>query len=162
LAPCPHWEALASEVRDLEGEAFMEPEAQARDRGDGDVVVSRGSGCQEAPAFLHPAHSGEMVGGLRAHAREGVPVALEDLLREEAHATLAEAHGRGGKAVDGLAVPEVALTFLCRNAVGGCVGELGEETDCTDRRFLRPFAFATALERRNHVLTQWGHARAPF
>ena len=32
-------EALAIDVRDLEGEGFMEPEAQALDRGEGDLVV---------------------------------------------------------------------------------------------------------------------------
>jgi hypothetical protein len=32
-------EALAVDVRDLEGEGFMEPEAQAIDRGEVDLVV---------------------------------------------------------------------------------------------------------------------------
>ena len=36
-------EALAIDVRDLEGEGFMEPEAHARDRGAVDVVVERGA-----------------------------------------------------------------------------------------------------------------------
>ena len=67
-----------------------------------------------------------MVGGLRAHEREGVPVALEDRLREEAHATIADAHGRGGKAIDVVAVQEGALKFLCSNAVGCFVIELCE------------------------------------
>jgi hypothetical protein len=67
-----------------------------------------------------------MVGGLRTHEREGVPVALEDMLREEANATIADAHGCGGKAVDVFAVQEVALKFLFSNAVGCFVVELCE------------------------------------
>ena len=48
------------------------------------------------------------MGGLRAQEREGVPVALEDVLREEADATVAEAQGRWGEAVDVFAVQEVS------------------------------------------------------
>jgi hypothetical protein len=91
-----------------------------------------------------------------------VPVALEDVLREEADAALAEAHGRWGEAVDVFPVQEVRLKFLCSDAVGGLVGELSEQAYCTDRGFLSPFAFATEVEGRNHVLTQWAHETSPF
>ena len=111
-------EALAIDVRDLEGEGCMEPEAQARDRGAGDLVVERGGGRQESPDFLHTEHSREMVGGWRAQECEGVPVTLEDVLREEANATGADAHGRWGKAIDVFAVQEGVLQFLFRDAVG--------------------------------------------
>jgi hypothetical protein len=40
------------------------------------------------------------VGGLRAYEREGVPVALEDVLIEKADATVADTHGRWGEAID--------------------------------------------------------------
>ena len=99
---------------------------------------------------------------MRAHEGEGVPVALEDMLRAEAHATGAEAHGRRGKGVDVCAVQEGVLQCLCSDVVGGVVGALREQADFTDRRFLRPFACATALESRDHVLTQCGHERSPF
>jgi hypothetical protein len=104
----------------------VEPESQAIDGGEGGLVVQGSGRRQESPDLLHPQHGGETVGGGRTHAREGVPVALEDRLREEAHATGAEAQGRGGKAVDVFAVQEGALQFLCRNAVGCFVGELCE------------------------------------
>ena len=76
--------------------------------------------------------------------------------------TRAEAHGRGGEAVDVLPVQEGVLQCLCRDAVGGWVVELREQTDFPDRGVLRPFALATALKRGNHVLTQWGHELSPF
>jgi len=58
-------EALAIDVRDLEGEGFMEPEAHARDGGEGDLVVERGGGRQEPSDLLHTQHGGETVCGWR-------------------------------------------------------------------------------------------------
>jgi hypothetical protein len=110
-------EALSVDVRALQGEGCMEPEAQARDRGEGDLVVERGGGRQESPDCLHTEHSGKLVCGVRAPECEGVPVTLEDVLREEAKATGADAHGRWGKTVDVFPVQEVVLQFLCREAV---------------------------------------------
>jgi hypothetical protein len=154
-------EALASDVGDLQEEGFMKPEAEAVDRGDGDVVVQGGGGRQEPPDLLPTEDSGETVGGLRTQEREGVPVALEDVLREEAEATGAEAHGRGGEAIDVLAVQEIALERLFGEQVGRFVGELSQQADFPDIRFLSPFALATEVESRKHELTQWGHERSP-
>jgi len=106
-------EARAINVRDLQGEGFLEPESQARDGGEGDVVVEGGGGREEPPNLLHTQHGGETVGGGRAHEREGVPVALEDVLGEEANTTGTDAHGRGGQAIDVFAVEERALQFPC-------------------------------------------------
>ena len=46
-------EALDIEVGDLRGEGFMEPEAQAIDGGEGDLVVQGGGGLEEPPDLLH-------------------------------------------------------------------------------------------------------------
>jgi hypothetical protein len=119
-------EARAVHIGDLEEEGFMEPEAQAINGGEVDVVVERGGGRQESPHFLHPEDSGEVVGGLRAQERQRGPVACEDVLREEANTTGADTHGGWGEAVDVFAMQEVALQLLCRDAVGGCVVELRE------------------------------------
>jgi len=154
-------EALAIEVRDLEGEGVREPEAQARDRGEGDLVVERGGGGQEPPAFFSTEPSREMVGGLRTQEGKDVPVTLEDGLREEADTARAEAHGRWGEAVDVFAVQEGALQRLCRDAVGGGVAERREQADFPDIGLLGTLALAAALSRSNHVLTQWGHERSP-
>jgi hypothetical protein len=59
-------EALAIEVRDLQGEGFLEPEAQAVDGGEGDLVVPGGSGGKEPPDLLHTEDGGETVCRLRA------------------------------------------------------------------------------------------------
>jgi hypothetical protein len=155
-------ETLAIDVRDLEREGFMEPEAQAIDGGEVDLIVQGGSGCKEPSDLLHTEDGGETVCGLRTKEREGVPVALEDVLIEESDATVAEAHGSGGEAIDVFAVQEIALEFLFGEQVGGFVVELSQQADFPDIGFLSPFAFATEVESRNHLLLQCGHERSPF
>ena len=155
-------ETRAIEVGALEGAGCMEPESQPRDSGAVSLVVEGGGGREESLDLLHTEDGGEPVGGVCTQEREGVPVARENVLREEAHATGADAHGRRSQAIDICAVQEGTLQLRFRDAVGGCVGELGQEADVPDRRFLGPFALAAALESRNHWLTQWGHAISPF
>ena len=146
-------EARAIDVRAREEKGFLEPEAHARDGGEGALVVQRGGGREETPHFCNTQDGGETVGSLGAQERKSVPVALEDVLIEETDATIAETHGRGGEAVDVFPVQEVVLKFLCSHAVGGCVVELREQTDFADIRFLRPFALATEVQSRKHLLT---------
>ena len=154
--------AVAVDVGDVQEEGVMEPEAHAVDGGEGDLVVQRGGGGQEARDLLHTEAGREPMGGVRTQEREGVPVALEDVLREEADATGAETHGRGGEAVDVFAMQEVTLQLRFCEAVGGLVGALSQEADFPERGCLSPFAFATAVKSCKHVLTQWGHEMSPF
>jgi hypothetical protein len=58
-------ETLAINVGDLQEESFMEPEAQALDRGEGDLVVQGCGGREEPLALLHTEDGGETVGGWR-------------------------------------------------------------------------------------------------
>jgi hypothetical protein len=155
-------EALAIDVGDLQGQGFLEPEAQAIDSGEVDLVVQGGGGVEEPPDLLHTEDSWETMGSLSPQEREGVPVALENVLIEEANATGADAHGSWGKAIDIFAVQEVTLQLRFRDAVGGFVIELGQEADFPDIGFLGPFALAAEVESRNHLLTQWGHEISPF
>jgi hypothetical protein len=111
-------EALAVNIGALQVQGFMEPEAQARDGGAGDLIVQGCGGREEPSDLLHTENGRETVCSLSTNEREGVPVALEDVLKEEADATIADAHGRWGEAVDVFAVQEVMLKFLFRDAVG--------------------------------------------
>jgi hypothetical protein len=90
-------EALAIDIGDLQEEGFVEPEAQALDGGEVDLVVPGGSGHQEVLDLLHPEDGGEPVGGVGPQERERGPVAREHMLREEANPTGADTHGRRGK-----------------------------------------------------------------
>ena len=47
-----------------------------------------------------------------------MPSALEDVRGEDAETTVADAQGRGGKAVNVFAVQDRALQLLCSHAVG--------------------------------------------
>src|SRR5215510_1710390 len=155
-------ETLAIDVGDLKEEAFVEPEAQAIDGGEVRLVMEGGGGREESLDLFPTEDGGEPVGGLHAQEREGVPVALEDVLVEEADAAVADAHGRGGEAIDVFPMQDIALQLLFRDAVGGCVVELGQQADFPDLGCLRPFALATEVESRNHVLTQGAHEISPF
>jgi hypothetical protein len=91
-----------------------------------------------------------------------VPVALEDVLREKAAATGAEAHGSRGKAIDVCAVQERVLQLLFGQQVGRCATERSQQADLTDLSFLRPFSLATELQCGNPLLTPWGHEISPL
>jgi CBS domain containing-hemolysin-like protein len=93
-------EALAVHVRDLEEEGFVEPEAQARDGGEVGLMVEGGSRLKELSELLDTEDGRETVGGLRAQQRQRGPVTLQDGQREKADAMVADAHGRGGGAID--------------------------------------------------------------
>jgi len=66
--------------------------------------VQRCGGLEETSHFFNTEDGGETVCGGRTQERESVPVALEDVLREEADATVADTHGRWSEAVDIFAV----------------------------------------------------------
>ena len=81
-------------------------------------MVHGGGGREEPPDLLNTEDGWETVCGVRANEREGVPVALEDVLREEADATVADAHGSWGEAVDIFPVQEGVLKLLFGEQVG--------------------------------------------
>ena len=155
-------ETLAIDIRDLQGEGFMEPEAQAVDGGEVDLVVQGSGGREEPPDLLLTEDGWEPVCGLRAHEREGVPVALEDVLIEESDATVADAHGSWGEAVDVFAVQAVGLELLFGEHVGRFAIELSQQAYLTDIGLLGTLPLATELKRSDHVLTEWGHEISPF
>jgi hypothetical protein len=155
-------EALSVNSGDLKEEGVMEPKAQTIDRGAGDLMVEGGRRLEDTSDFCNTEDSGERVCGLRAQEREGVPIAFEDVLREEADTAVADAHGRWGEAIDIFPVQEVVLQFLFRDAVRGFMVELREQAYFPDIGCLRPFALATELKRCDHLLTQWSHELSPF
>jgi hypothetical protein len=154
-------EALAVDIRTLQGEGCMEPEAHAINGAARRLVVEGGGGRAESLALLHTEDGGEPVRGLRAQERERGPIAREDVLVEEAKTAIAETHGRWSKAVDVVPVQEGVLECLCSDTVGGSVVALSQEADCSDIGCLGPFTLAAEVERCNHELTQWGHERSP-
>jgi hypothetical protein len=111
-------ETRAIDIGALEEEGFVESAAQARDGRAGDLGVPGGSGRQEALDLLHPEDGGEPVGGVRTQERQRGPGTLQNGVREEAEAAVADAPGRGGEASDVWPVEDVGRQVLCREAVG--------------------------------------------
>jgi hypothetical protein len=155
-------EALTIDVGDLQEEGFVKPESQAIDSGEVDLVVQGGSRLEDTTGFFKTEDSGEVVCGLRAHERQRRPVALEDVLLEEANPAVADTHGREGEAINIFAVQEVVLQLLFGDTVGGFAVELSQQTDFTDIGCLSPFALAADVESRDHWLMQRGHDISPF
>jgi hypothetical protein len=124
-------------------------------------MMQGGSRLEDTSDFFNTEDGGETGGGVCAQERQRGPVAFEDVLREEAEAAVADAQRGGGEAIDIFAVQSVSLELLCRDAVGGFVGELSQEADFTDRGCLSPCALATEVESRDPVVTQWGHEISP-
>jgi hypothetical protein len=155
-------ETRAIDVGALEEEGFVESESQAIDGGEVDLVVQGGGRREESFNLLYAEDGGEPVGGLRTQERQRGPVTLQDVLIEEADATVADTHRRRGQAIDVFAVQEVALQLLFRKAVGGLGVELSQQADFPDIGVLCPFALATELKSRDHLLTQWAHETSPF
>jgi hypothetical protein len=155
-------EALTSKSGDLEGAGCMQPQSQARDGGQRDLSGQGWGGLEETSHVCNTATSGETVCGLSPQPSQRVPSALEDVGREAAESTGAEAQGSWGEALAVCAVQEVVLQLLCGEQVGGGARELSQQADLTTRGWLSPCALATELKRGNHGLTQWGHEMSPF
>jgi hypothetical protein len=155
-------EARAINIGNRQEEGCLESEAQAINGGQGDLIVEEWSRLEDTSAFCNTEDGGEAVGGLRAQEREGVPVALEDVLIEKAAATGADTHGGWGEAVDVFPVQEVVLQLLCGEQVGRFVIELSQQAYCAAIGLLGALALAAELKRSNHALTQWGHEISPF
>jgi hypothetical protein len=77
-------EALSVNIGDLQEAGCMEPQAPTIDRGEVDLIVEGWSRLENTSDFFNTEDSGEVGCGLRAQEREGVPIACEDVLREEA------------------------------------------------------------------------------
>ena len=86
---------------------------------------------QQTFDLLKAEDSGETVFGLGANERQGMPVALEDVLVEEFDATVADAHRSRGEVVDVFAVQEVVLKLGFGDQVWGFAKELREQSYLT-------------------------------
>jgi hypothetical protein len=157
-----HLEALGVNVGDLKREGFVEPESKAIDSGKIDLIVQGCGGLKKPPDFLDTEDGWETVFSLSANERQGMPVTVEDVLRAKPDAAGAHTHGRWSEAIDVCAVQEVGLKFRFGDHVWGCAIELSEQAYFTAIGLLGTFAFATELERIDHLLTQWGHEMSPL
>ncbi len=90
----------------------MQSESQAIDGGEVDLIVQGCGSFEELPDFLDTEDSGKSVFGLRANQRQGVPIALQNVLVEKPNGAVADTHGVGSESIVIFAVQEVGLKFL--------------------------------------------------
>src|SRR5262245_40065853 len=111
-------EALAVNIGDLQGQGFMEPEAQAIDGSEVDLSMQGGSRLEDTSDFFNTEDGGETVGGLCAQERQRGPVACEDVLTEEADAAVADAQRGWCEAIGSLGGREGSRERLFRDGCG--------------------------------------------
>ena len=140
----------------------MEAQPTAVNGGEGDTIVQGSGGMEETAHCCQAEESWEAVCRLGSHEGECLPVAPKDMVGEKTDATGAHAHGSWGEAIDVFAVQAVGLELLFGDHVRRFAIELGQQTDLTDRGFLRTLTLAAELKRGKHLLTQGGHEISPF
>ena len=155
-------ETLAIDVRDLEGEGCIEPEAQALDGGEVRLIVHGCRRLRKTSDFFHTEDGGEPVCGLSANEVEELPGTLQNVQGEESEAAGADAHGVWRELIDVFAMEHIVLELGCGDEVWGCAIELCQQAHLADRRLLRAFTLATELQRGDHLLAQWCHQMSPF
>jgi len=153
--------ALAVEVTPRQGERVVEAPATAGAGGDVGAMVPGRHGLEEAWDLLAAAHGREACCGLSSHARQGVPVASQDLWVDATARAVTEAHGAGREALAVVAMQEGVWPGRCGDAVGGFGGALRQQADRSASGLWRPCALATALQSGDHGLAQWCHDRPP-
>ena len=116
-------------------------------------MVQGSGGMEETGHCFQAQESWEAVCRRGSHEVEGLPVALKDMVGEEAEAPGAEAHGRWGEASTVFSVQDVGRKLLCGDHVGRLAVELRQQAYLTDRGLLGTLPLATALKRSDHVLT---------
>jgi len=94
---------------------------------------------------------------------ENMPVALKDVLVEEADTAVTDAHCIGRPLAEVLAVKEVVLEFLFGNLVGTLPVELDQHAHSAGVSLLRAFPFAVELKGLDHfVVPVLHHEFSPF
>jgi len=117
--------AFGVDIGDFEVEAFVESEAAGIDGGEIGIILEGFDLGEKTSDFFPAENGGEASFGLSPEDAEDMPVALKDMLEEEADAAIADAHGIGGPLIDVLSVEEIVLKFLFGDQIGGFVIELG-------------------------------------
>ena len=94
---------------------------------------------------------------------EDAPVAVEDLLVEEAYPAITDPHGLGGPMTDVFAVKKVVLEFLLGDQIRRFAIELRKHAHRAGVGLLRAFSFTVELQGVDHALIPIVHHKSsPF
>jgi hypothetical protein len=151
------------DIGDFEMESFVKPQAAGVYGGKVGMVLEGFDAGQNVSDFFHAENGRKASFGLRSEDSEDMPVALEDMLVEEAYAAIADPHGIGRPVVSVFPVEEIILELLLVNEIGRPAVELDEHAQGPCIGLLRAFPFAVELKGLDHsVIPLCLHDTSPF
>jgi hypothetical protein len=151
------------DIGDFEMESFVKSEAAGVYGGKIGIVLEGLDSGQNASDFFHAENGRKASFGLGSEDSEDMPVALEDMLVEEAYPAIADPHGIGRPVISVFAVEEIILELFFGNEIGGLAVEFDEHAQGPCIGLLRAFPFAVELKGLDHsVIPLCLHDTSPF
>ena len=151
------------DIGDFEVETFMKPQAAGVYGGEIGIVLEGFDAGQNASDFFHAKDGRKSSFILGSEDSENVPVALEDVLIEEAYPAIADPHSIGRPLISVFPVEEIVLKFLLANEIGRLAVELDEHAQGPCIGLLRALPFAVELKGLDHsVIPLCLHDASPF
>jgi hypothetical protein len=151
------------DIGDFEMESFVKPQTAGVYGGKIGIVLEGFDAGQNASDFFHAEDGRKSSFILGTEDSEDVPVALEDVLVEEAYPAIADPHGIGRPVISVFPVEEIVLKLLLANEIGRLAVELDEHAQGPCIGLLRAFPFAVELKGLDHsVIPLCLHDASPF
>jgi hypothetical protein len=151
------------DIGDFEMETFVKPQAAGVYGGKIGIVLEGFDAGQNAADFFHAKNGWKSSFGLGSEDSEDVPVALQDVLIEEAYPAIADAHSIGRPVISVFPVEEIVLKLFFGNEIGGLAVELDEHAQGPCISLLGALPFAVELKRLDHsVIPLCLHDTSPF
>ena len=151
------------DIGDFEMESFVKPQAAGVYGGKVGMVLEGFDAGQNVSDFFHAENGRESSFSLGSEDSENVPVALEDVLVEEAYPAIADTHRIGRPLISVFPLEEIVLKLLLANEIGRLAVELDEHAQGTGIGLLRALPFAVELKGFNHaVIPLCFHDPSPF
>ena len=163
LAPVDMKHAGGVDIGDFEVETFVKPQAAGVYGGEIGIVLEGFDAGEKVSGFFHAKDGRKSSFILSSEDSEDMPVALEDMLVEEAYPAIADPHGIGRPVVSVFPLEEIVLELLLVNEIGRLVVELDEHAQGPCIGLLRAFPFAVELKGLDHsVIPLCLHDTSPF
>jgi hypothetical protein len=155
--------ASGVDIGDFEVETFVKSQAAGVYGGKISIVLKGLDSGQNASDFFHAQDGRKASFILGSEDSEDVPVALEDMLVEEAYPAIANTHGIRRPVVSVFAAEEIFLKLFFGNEIGRPAVGLDEHAQGPCIGLLRAFPFAVELKGLNHsVIPLCLHDTSPF
>jgi hypothetical protein len=151
------------DIGDFEMESFVKSQAAGVYSREIGIVLEGFDAGQNASDFFHAKDGRQSSFILGSEDSENVPVALEDVLVEEAYPAIADPHSIGRPLIRVFPVEEIVLKLLLSNEIGGLAVELDEHAQGPCIGLLRALPFAVDLKGLDHsFIPLCLHDASPF